>query len=540
MILLSAIYRDFIRSNYLASINKKTQNVSMDLGEYFYQNKNYESAFECFIETDSYSKAIESIQCLIELLDNQGDSKDIIKLLNRIPVEYANQDPKVAILKGLCYLFEEDYLHAGKFLYKALNNPNELTDKQLKRDLLIALALLEFINKSPVCIIFFRMAKHIDTEKTILDTDNIIRLLSPADIFLKNKWTDKAYLSLDESIEFISQATVYLNEITNGAFAGYEDLYHAKIYFAQGDFNKALEYSTKTIVKTMEKKHPEIRLDALFLRMRIMLFKGDYNKFYQLYSEVLDDAKKSESHIVSIIAKTIENWVYMKINDPKTIYIQYQSNRKTIYEKVTSMKSSELINHANMCIRREEYHNALGIAASMEEELHLYKNNWNVQLMVNIIKSVCFYSLDEKEKAYDHLWKAYEMTYDSNILSMYAEFGSHMRNIINNIDKHTQHDFDQDWVETIGKKASYYAKNISSVRKQYSNENETANIGDSLTKKEIEVIALMAKGFTVSEISKQIYISSSTAKKHISSVYAKLGAANRAEAIHIAAKNDII
>ncbi|MFL6139679.1 MAG: response regulator [Frankiaceae bacterium] len=55
--------------------------------------------------------------------------------------------------------------------------------------------------------------------------------------------------------------------------------------------------------------------------------------------------------------------------------------------------------------------------------------------------------------------------------------------------------------------------------------------GPQLSGREREVLALLADGLAVAQIARQLYISESTAKTHISKLYEKLGAANRAQAL---------
>ncbi len=52
-----------------------------------------------------------------------------------------------------------------------------------------------------------------------------------------------------------------------------------------------------------------------------------------------------------------------------------------------------------------------------------------------------------------------------------------------------------------------------------------------LSPREREVLGLLADGLSVSQISRQLYISDSTTKTHISKLYDKLGAGNRAQAL---------
>ena len=55
--------------------------------------------------------------------------------------------------------------------------------------------------------------------------------------------------------------------------------------------------------------------------------------------------------------------------------------------------------------------------------------------------------------------------------------------------------------------------------------------GPQLSPREGQVLRLLADGMSVAGIAKQLYVSESTAKTHISKLYEKLGAANRAQAL---------
>lgn len=69
---------------------------------------------------------------------------------------------------------------------------------------------------------------------------------------------------------------------------------------------------------------------------------------------------------------------------------------------------------------------------------------------------------------------------------------------------------------------------------------ETAAVGRDLTDREREVLALVVAGKSNAEIAEDLGVSLSTARFHISSILAKLDAANRAEAAAIAIKHQLI
>ena len=64
--------------------------------------------------------------------------------------------------------------------------------------------------------------------------------------------------------------------------------------------------------------------------------------------------------------------------------------------------------------------------------------------------------------------------------------------------------------------------------------------GPQLSPREREVLGLLAEGLGVAAIARKLYVSESTAKTHISKIYEKLGAANRAQAIMTAVRSGLI
>jgi DNA-binding CsgD family transcriptional regulator len=61
-----------------------------------------------------------------------------------------------------------------------------------------------------------------------------------------------------------------------------------------------------------------------------------------------------------------------------------------------------------------------------------------------------------------------------------------------------------------------------------------------LSRREIDVLKLMAEGHTTSEIAAQLFISAKTADHHIQHIYTKIGVSNRAAATRWALQHEIV
>ena len=63
---------------------------------------------------------------------------------------------------------------------------------------------------------------------------------------------------------------------------------------------------------------------------------------------------------------------------------------------------------------------------------------------------------------------------------------------------------------------------------------------EPLTPRERQVLDLLAEGLSNKTIAAQLHISDQTAKFHVASIYGKLGASNRTEAVRIALRRGLI
>lgn len=83
-------------------------------------------------------------------------------------------------------------------------------------------------------------------------------------------------------------------------------------------------------------------------------------------------------------------------------------------------------------------------------------------------------------------------------------------------------------------------KVIDHYRRLHPQRKESGAAADSLTAREQEVLLLIAEGLTNREIAEQLVVSEATVKTHISHIFSKLGARDRAAAIVYAYDHGIV
>jgi LuxR family maltose regulon positive regulatory protein len=149
------------------------------------------------------------------------------------------------------------------------------------------------------------------------------------------------------------------------------------------------------------------------------------------------------------------------------------------------------------------------------------------------LQAVTFYNMGEKAKAFTALEDAWNISVPDSLDMPFIELGEDMRALIGAWLSEKNGPIPRQWLETIRNKASAYAKKLSLVVEQYLTMQQLRPV-PPLSFREKEVLTGLAHGLTREEIADDAAMSLNTVKNVISSIYAKLGAVNRADAIRIA------
>ncbi|MDO4503461.1 MAG: response regulator transcription factor [Coriobacteriia bacterium] len=97
-----------------------------------------------------------------------------------------------------------------------------------------------------------------------------------------------------------------------------------------------------------------------------------------------------------------------------------------------------------------------------------------------------------------------------------------------------------DAVRTVVGGGMYVHPKMKPIMERYLAESGSSDELLSLTPRELEILQLLAKGFTNREISERVYLSVKTVEAHRSKIYAKLHLKSRAELVDFAMKHKLL
>jgi len=154
------------------------------------------------------------------------------------------------------------------------------------------------------------------------------------------------------------------------------------------------------------------------------------------------------------------------------------------------------------------------------------------ELTLALLTAVAKIKTDDVSGAMEAFKRAYSLSYDGVFEMPFVELGKNLHPLCVAA-KQTDCNIPDEWLRAIDRKASVYAKKAAVIRDSYKAEKKIEDTV-SLSERELEILIDLYHGLTREEIAESRYISISTVKKTIESMFLKLDANNVADAIRVA------
>ena len=326
----------------------------------------------------------------------------------------------------------------------------------------------------------------------------------------------------------------WLSKILSGGISGMEHLFSAESAYLSYQMDEAQQHAYRAIYKAEIYAQYDIVCNAHIILARIGYLHGDFDEMSKQIQSVVECADRYNMGVLKEIRDTALGWFYIKLRD-------YNKVPKSIFEVMKTEKPMlaygrpELV-YANYLINTGEYAKLIGMS---ENPRGLFLSGergiWVDSITLCIMLAIGYYCLGNLDAAMDALWSAYEMCYNNGLVTLFVEGGMHMKELISTARRQSKYLFSAEWLDLIEEQAGGFAKRTDAVRAAYRRKHPMKVAKDNpLSERERNVLQSIAQGLTREEIALEQYISVNTVKSVIRSIYNKLGANNKADAVSIA------
>ncbi|MCL2380058.1 MAG: LuxR C-terminal-related transcriptional regulator [Treponema sp.] len=344
---------------------------------------------------------------------------------------------------------------------------------------------------------------------------------------------------METYIEMIGRIVPYSTLAMGGCQAGMYELCRGEFEFYRGDIQKAETQLAQSLAKSRKAQQYEIANRALFYLLRINVFRADAKEFEHIFEQLraeLEEPLFLNRHFYHDI---VTGWYYIQTGQKEKIAPWLKSG----YEKseLNSMvQGLERLVKAKYYLSKKQYPAALAVMENRGDVEPIVMGD----IEMKALEAVCRYGLQDREGAFKALYQAHQLAAPSGLFIPFAELGKDMRALAETAIKDissggTAAGLCPQWLEEIRRKAAVYAKKLYR-QSERACQRSGRRKGSPLSPREMNVLSGLSQGLTMEEIAGAASISPNTVKSAVKSVYSKLGALNKADAIRAAAEKGIL
>lgn len=206
-------------------------------------------------------------------------------------------------------------------------------------------------------------------------------------------------------------------------------------------------------------------------------------------------------------------------------------------------RQSEYLALARVYLAQGEYDRALVLSDWLLEVMERVGLN-GVVVEIQVLRSLVFKAMDDRLGALNALKEAVILAKPEGFVRTFVDMGEEMRSLIEDLKFQIEDEGSDLSPETLST-SGYLDRLISAFLPSAPTAKSKINIQRSamvepLTGRELEVMKLIAEGFTNRAIADALVIAPGTVKRHAHNIYTKLSVSNRTEAVAKARRLDLV
>ena len=531
------MYRTFLIQRQFQLPSRDIEQFHAHAGDWFAKHYYLLDAIECYGRAKKYDAMLETILSIPNARMSTGLAQFFQTQLELLPEEFYDENPIVEYLLTAIVLNNVDLDEATRrfSLLKQHCEEHALDPKfaAVLGETLFSLGSISMLQFSD------ELLQYYEQSAALLPLGSGVQ--KPGQMIVLNAYTlftaDYAAGALAHMERIMRQAAPYIEHIMHGDGHGIDWLFAAEAAYLTNDFVRAAECAYQAKFHARENDQHDIMCNAELILAQIELNQGNYKDCRARIDEVrqyidsrrlttLYDLRDYATGLFSLYMSDYVNiapWILdngkpnqapMNIGRERLILARYMLSQGNYFELIALLTHME-----NLCLRR-------GL--------------WTERIYISIYRASCYLKLNDKSKALDALWDAYERTHELGIVLPFIEAGNDMRSLVH-LARQSDYAFSPTWLSEINSKANTFAKRLSVMVNEHSMQQRSRKSHpDQLTPQEKRTLLVLAQGLTRDEIANMQHISINTVKSTIRNIYSKLGALNRADAVRIATQRGLL
>jgi LuxR family maltose regulon positive regulatory protein len=343
---------------------------------------------------------------------------------------------------------------------------------------------------------------------------------------------------IEKYIEAVAAAVPYASETIEGLCYGMDDMAWAELAFFRADMARAEQFAYQALFKAQKKNQYEIASRAVYYLIRINLFYGNSEKIEELLI-IMENQLNEKGYLGRYTDYDIQTgWFYNQIGHTSRI-ASWLKNEFEESDLNHLLFGQETLVRVKYHFAQKHYRKVLGIIQKDERECGLSAFLFG-RIGFRIIEALCFYEMKDIPWALNALEDAYWLALPNGLDMIFIEQGKSTRSLVTAALKQKS-SIPREWLEKIQRSSSAYAKKLYMTAEKFRGQDCEDTTGTAiLSRREMVVLVGISQGLTREEMAEDNSLSINTIKSVIRSVYNKLGAVNRADAVRIATAQGIL
>ena len=526
------VYRQFLLSQSFSLSDKESVKARLTAGNWFRSHGMAKEAMECYRDANCFDLALEVLdETPREERKDAVFAQYVIDFLEKLPDSYQG-DATIDLSRAFYYMNNLEIGKAEEILLNLVSRLDEADVREgaIKGEAYTALADIDLLQNSDHFADYLKSAARLLPEGSRIQNSGIMAFGNNAVFFA----SANAPGAVERMVDLVFECAPLAQTVYNCRGGGHEWLFSAEASYLTLNMEEAKGSCYRAIYRGAASEQHDIVCNARYVLARIALFLGDLKEAERHLSYISSYVEKHGLVELYELRDTAWGWFYLTMYDPVKVAPWIAQGEESGYVRWPTPSRRRFLVRALYLKSLHNYHEAIALTAQIESTLPV--GGISIPgMLATVLRAECHLRLGDRERAVEALHAAYTRSSATLAILPFVELGNAMRTLIDNARRAGGDRFEAEWLDNVQQRAGSFAKNHASLVETYRREAGIKDVNKiSLTDREREVLGFLARGMTREEIGDFLKISVNGVKKHVSGIYNKLGALNRADAVRIA------